>query len=118
MHAPRPQQRLAEHGPGPHGAPLCSAPTRAACTNIGIIQACIVTLITGVYLIVPDVRAAFLLVSAMTISLYIVTYLLLYMEMSDSAVGAATLEQDVEPDQRGDEQQGADSEADSRRREH
>lgn len=46
--------------------------------NILILQGVIVTLISSIYLIMDDVSSAFFLISAMTISLYIVMYLMLY----------------------------------------
>jgi glutamate:GABA antiporter len=46
--------------------------------NILILQGIIVTLISSIYLIMDDVSSAFFLISAMTISLYIVMYLMLY----------------------------------------
>ncbi|GAB3478409.1 amino acid permease [Nocardiopsis coralliicola] len=46
--------------------------------NILIVQGVIVTLISSVYLFMKDVSAAFFLISAMTVSLYIIMYLMLY----------------------------------------
>lgn len=46
--------------------------------NILIIQAVIVTVISALYLVLPDVSGAFFLISSMTITLYIVMYLLMY----------------------------------------
>lgn len=46
--------------------------------NILILQGVIVTLISSIYLFMDDVNSAFFLISAMTISLYIVMYLMLY----------------------------------------
>lgn len=46
--------------------------------NILIVQGVIVTLISSIYLFMADVSAAFFLISSMTISLYIIMYLLMY----------------------------------------
>jgi len=46
--------------------------------NILIIQAIIVTVISALYLVLPNVSGAFFLISSMTITLYIVMYLLMY----------------------------------------
>jgi amino acid transporter len=46
--------------------------------NILLVQGVIVSLISGVYLTTKDVSNAFFLIAAMTVSLYIIMYLLLY----------------------------------------
>jgi amino acid transporter len=46
--------------------------------NILLLQGVVVTLISSIYLFMDDVDSAFFLISAMTISLYIVMYLMLY----------------------------------------
>lgn len=46
--------------------------------NILVLQGLIVTLVSSLYLVMDDVQSAFFLISAMTISLYIVMYLMLY----------------------------------------
>lgn len=46
--------------------------------NILVVQGVVVTLISSIYLFTADVRAAFFLISSMTISLYIIMYLLMY----------------------------------------
>lgn len=46
--------------------------------NILLVQGAIVTLISCVYLVTKDVSNAFFLISAMTVSLYIIMYMLLY----------------------------------------
>ncbi|MFE4638698.1 amino acid permease [Streptomyces sp. NPDC056773] len=51
---------------------------KGAQRNILLTQGVIVTLISSIYLITPNVSAAFFLISAMTVCLYIVMYLMLY----------------------------------------
>ncbi|MFI6943720.1 APC family permease [Streptomyces sp. NPDC050418] len=51
---------------------------KGAQRNILFAQGLIVTLISAIYLVTPNVSAAFFLISAMTVSLYIVMYLMLY----------------------------------------
>ncbi|MFE0106722.1 amino acid permease [Streptomyces sp. NPDC059009] len=51
---------------------------KGAQRNILLTQGVIVTLISSIYLVTPNVSAAFFLISAMTVSLYIVMYLMLY----------------------------------------
>lgn len=46
--------------------------------NILIVQGLIVTMISSIYFVIKDVSTAFFLISAMTITLYIIMYLLLY----------------------------------------
>lgn len=46
--------------------------------NILILQAVIVTLVSSIYLVTSDVSGAFFLISTITVSLYIVMYMLLY----------------------------------------
>lgn len=46
--------------------------------NILLVQGAIVTLISMVYFMIDNVQAAFFLISAMTIALYIIMYLLMY----------------------------------------
>lgn len=52
--------------------------SRGAQRNILLVQGVIVTLISCIYLVTDDVSSAFFLISAMTVSLYIVMYLLMY----------------------------------------
>ncbi|MFG2995054.1 APC family permease [Streptomyces sp. NPDC048340] len=51
---------------------------KGAQRNILLAQGAVVTLISSIYLLTPNVSAAFFLISSMTVSLYIVMYLLLY----------------------------------------
>ncbi|MEX2962278.1 amino acid permease [Microbulbifer sp. TYP-18] len=46
--------------------------------NILLVQGLIVTLISSIYFVIKDVSTAFFLISAMTVTLYIIMYLLLY----------------------------------------
>jgi glutamate:GABA antiporter len=48
-------------------------------THILLIQALIVTLLASLYLIIDDVSTAFFLLSAMTITLYLIVYMLLFL---------------------------------------
>lgn len=46
--------------------------------NILIIQGCIVTILSSLYIIMSDVSVAFFLLSALTIGLYLIMYMLMY----------------------------------------
>ncbi|WP_424216468.1 amino acid permease (plasmid) [Streptomyces sp. BI20] len=59
-------------------APLRRANGRGAPLGILLAQGVVVTLISTVYLVTANVSTAFFLISAMTVSLYLVMYLLLY----------------------------------------
>lgn len=46
--------------------------------NILIIQGCIVTLLSSLYIVMDDVSVAFFLLSALTVGLYLVMYMMMY----------------------------------------
>lgn len=52
--------------------------SRGVQTNILIVQAIVVTLLSSLYLVMSDVSTAFFLISAMAVSLYIIIYLFMY----------------------------------------
>lgn len=46
--------------------------------NILIIQGCIVTLLSSLYIVMDDVSVAFFLLSALTVGLYLIMYMMMY----------------------------------------
>ena len=46
--------------------------------NILLIQGCIVTVLSSLYIVMKDVSVAFFLLSALTIGLYLIMYMLMY----------------------------------------
>ena len=46
--------------------------------NILVIQGCIVTLLSSLYIVMDDVSVAFFLLSALTVGLYLVMYMMMY----------------------------------------
>ena len=46
--------------------------------NILIIQGCIVTLLSSLYIVMNDVSVAFFLLSALTVGLYLLMYMMMY----------------------------------------